>query len=153
MKLVFYARNWDHDAWIAEISDALPEAEIYTPDNLEDPAEIDYALVWKPDDGFLATLPNLKVIFSLGAGVDFLFEDPQLPNVPIVRVIDPDLTNRMSEYVVLQCLLHHRRTLSYLRFQAAGIWQQSEDPAASEVRVSVLGLGVLGQDAARRGYE
>ena len=65
-------------------------------------------------------------------------------------MIDPDLTNRMSEYVMLQCLLHHRRTLSYMRYQQAGMWLEREDAAAREVRVGILGLGVLGQDAARK---
>ena len=90
------------------------------------------------------------MICSLGAGVDFLMTDPDLPKVPVVRVIDPDLTGRMSEYVLLQCLLHHRRTLSYLRYQAAGIWKDQADVVARDVRVGVLGLGVLGLDAARK---
>lgn len=150
MKLILNAKGWDHDVWAARIAEQLPEAETFTPDDDVDPASIDYALVWKPDHGFLAQFPNLKLICSLGAGVDFLFEDPTLPPCPIVRVVDPDLTNRMSEYVVLQCLLHHRRTLSYLRYQSAGIWAGQEDAAANEVRVGILGLGILGQDAARK---
>ncbi len=150
MKIALFAKGWDHDEWAGRIKAALPNAEIFSPDDMCDPADIDYAFVWKPDHGFLARFANLKLICSLGAGVDFLLEDPELPNVPIVRVIDADLTGRMSEYVLLQCLLHHRRTLSYLRYQSAGIWKEQDDAAASEVRVSVLGLGVLGQDAARK---
>lgn len=150
MHIALFAKGWDHDIWAGRIKAVLPEAEIFGPDDQVDPASIDYAFVWKPDHGFLTRFANLKLICSLGAGVDFLLDDPALPNVPIVRVIDPDLTGRMSEYVLLQCLLHHRRTLSYLRYQSAGIWKEQDDAAASEVRVSVLGLGVLGQDAARK---
>jgi phosphoglycerate dehydrogenase-like enzyme len=57
----------------------------------------------------LSKLPNLKAIFSLGAGVDHVFADPDLPDVPIVRVVADDLTTRMSEYVVWQVLDHHRQ--------------------------------------------
>lgn len=150
MNILLYAKGWDMDAWATRIRKELPDATIVTPDTLTDPASIDYAMVWKPEPGYLAGFPSLKVICSLGAGVDFLMADPDLPDLPVVRVIDPDLTGRMSEYVLLQCLLHHRRTLSYLRYQAAGIWKDQADVAAREIRVGVLGLGVLGLDAARK---
>lgn len=150
MNILLYANGWDMDAWAARIRKELPQANIITPDTLTDPADIDYAMVWKPEPGYLAGFPNLKVICSLGAGVDFLMADPDLPAVPVVRVIDPDLTGRMSEYVLLQCLLHHRRTLSYLRYQSAGIWKEQADVAASDIRVGVLGLGVLGLDAVKK---
>ncbi len=150
MNILLYAKGWDMDAWATRIRKELPDANIVTPDTLNDPQSIDYAMVWKPEPGYLARLPNLKVICSLGAGVDFLMADPDLPKVPVVRVIDPDLTGRMSEYVLLQCLLHHRRTLSYLRYQAAGIWKDQADAPARDVRVGVLGLGVLGLDATRK---
>ena len=61
----------------------------------------------------LAAFPNLKAIFSLGAGVDDLLADPKLPEVPVVRIVDPDLTMRMTEYVVLHVLMHHRRQRLY----------------------------------------
>ena len=79
-----------------------------------DPAEVHYAAVWKPRPGELAAFPNLRVIFNLGAGVDALMADQALPNVPLVRVAVPDLTERMTEYVVLHVLMHHRQEL-YLR--------------------------------------
>src|SRR5262245_61587742 len=72
-------------------------------------ADIDYALVWNPPHGLLRTLANLKLIVSVGAGVDGILSDPQLPDVPLVRYVDPDLTARMVEYIVLNVLFHHRR--------------------------------------------
>ena len=150
MIIALVVTGWDMDVWADRIRRELPGAEVRLPDALGDPAEIDYAFVWKPKPGFLATLPNLKVICSLGAGVDFLLQDPDLPDVPVVRVIDPDLTHRMSEWVLLQCLMHHRRSLTYLAAQSACRWQQQEDAIASDVRVGVLGLGVLGLDAASK---
>ena len=73
-----------------------------------------YAAVWKPAPGELAAFPNLRVIFNLGAGVDALMADKSLPKVPLVRVPVGDLTARMTEYVVLHVLMHHRQEL-YLR--------------------------------------
>jgi glyoxylate/hydroxypyruvate reductase A len=99
----------------------------------------------------LADLPHLRAIFSLGAGVDHLFEDPELPEVPIVRVVDPDLTARMSEWVVLHALMHLRQLRRYERQQRERIWDDDDDqPAAGQVRVGIMGLGELGRDAARK---
>src|SRR5262249_51461522 len=63
--------------------------------------EIRYALAWQPEPGLLKQLPNLELIISVGAGVDHLLRDPELPDVPITRFVDPDLTQRMSAYIAL----------------------------------------------------
>jgi glyoxylate/hydroxypyruvate reductase A len=76
---------------------------------------------------------------------------PDLPDVPIVRVAQDDLTNRMSEYVVMHCLMHLRDQRRYDADQHARRWQPDrEPPIAGEVRVGIMGFGVLGQDAARK---
>lgn len=147
MTIALYTKGWDQAQWQTRFQHMLPDHQIRSFDEISDPESIRYAMVWKPEPGALSRFTNLEVIFSLGAGVDFLLNDPDLPNVPVVRVVDPDLTNRMSEYVMLQCLLHHRRSLSYMRYQQAGMWLEREDAAAKEIRVGILGLGVLGQDA------
>ena len=107
--------------------------------------------MWRPEPGFLASLPNLKLILSLGAGVDHLLGDPQLPrHVPIVRLVDPHMTDAMSEYVVLQVLRLHRRDLDYRAQQETGVWRELDQQNAAERRVGILGLGELGQDAAKK---
>ena len=117
--------------------------------NKPDLSSVRYALVWKPDEGLLAGLPNLEVIFSAGAGVDHIFEDRKLPkNKPIVRFVDPDLRDRMSEWIVLQCLMHLRQQRSYDQYQKSHSWVELSQPIASEVRIGVMGLGKLGLDAA-----
>jgi glyoxylate/hydroxypyruvate reductase A len=101
-----------------------------------------------PPPGLLATLPNLRAIFSLGAGVDHLLADPALPDVPIARIVDPDLTMRMREYVTLHVLLHHRRQRLYDAQQRERRWLDHEQPAANEVSIGIMGIGELGRDAA-----
>jgi glyoxylate/hydroxypyruvate reductase A len=114
----------------------------------DDAAEVSYACVWHPPPGLLAGFPHLRAIFSLGAGVDHVTRDPHLPPVPIVRIVDPDLTMRMSEYVALHVLMHHRRQRLYDAQQRERVWHEHEQPPASAVAVGVMGLGVLGCDAA-----
>ena len=151
MSLLVALTGWRAEPWIARISAALPGRRVDTLETLSDRSAIRYALTWRHPPGSLANLPNLAAIFSLGAGVDHVFADPRLPPVPIVRVVDPDLTTRMSEWVVLQVLLHHRQFRRYDLQQRTRVWDEDEgQPAARDVRVGILGLGVLGLDAARK---
>ncbi|RUM21652.1 glyoxylate/hydroxypyruvate reductase A [Rhizobium phaseoli] len=122
--------------------------------NLADPADrlrdlraAEYALLWKPDADLFQRAPNLKVIFSGGAGVDHIIGMDGLPEIPIVRFVDRSLTTRMSEWVVMQCLMHLREQYAHDISQRRGEWAKLIAPEAAEVTVGVMGLGVLGQDA------
>jgi glyoxylate/hydroxypyruvate reductase A len=94
-------------------------------------------------------LPSLRVVFSLGAGVDHIFALSRLPDVPIVRIVDRDLTARMTEYVVWQVLDHLRLGSTFRRQQAQHIWHDPDcHPSARNVAVGIMGLGVMGESAA-----
>ena len=126
----------------------LPSHKIVMLGESFDRDSIRYALSWRHPPGALKDLPNLRVILSLGAGVDHLFSDPALPDRPIARVVDPDLTNRMSEWVVMHALVHLRQLRRYERQQREGVWEDDDrQPKASDVQIGVLGLGVMGKDA------
>src|SRR5258708_1803809 len=122
---------------------------VMLPDAAADPAEIHYAAVWKPAQGELAGFPNLRVIFNLGAGVDALMADKSLPKVPLVRVAVGDLTHRMTEYVVLHVLMHHRQELYLRACQREKRWAPRFQRPASAISVGIMGLGALGSDAAK----
>lgn len=143
--------GWEVEQWRDRFRALMPErpvALIGTPE-AEAVERFGYAVTWKHPEGSLNAYPHLKAIFSLGAGVDHLMRDARLPDLPIVRVVDPDLTNRMSEYAVLHALLHLRQMPRYASQQRAKAWEDDRrQPAAGEVRVGVMGLGVLGEDAA-----
>ena len=86
--------------WRPHLPAAFPKSDIRHWPELGDKPAIDYALVWHPETGLLASLPNLKLIVSLGAGIDHILRDPNLPRgVPILRLVDPHMTEAMSEYV------------------------------------------------------
>jgi glyoxylate/hydroxypyruvate reductase len=147
--LLLAITGWNPHDWLARFRALAPERDIRAwPEEVGDPAEIAYACAWKAPYGLLAGFPNLKVIFSLGAGVDALIADPTLPDVPVARIVDPDLTRRMTEYVVLHVLMHHRRVRRYDEQQRQRLWRDHHQPAAGEVAVGIMGLGVLGHDAA-----
>jgi glyoxylate/hydroxypyruvate reductase len=129
--------------------DLDPHLDVRVAPDLGDVAQIEHALVWQPPRGLLKTLPSLRLIVSVGAGVDALLDDPDLPPVPMVRFVDADLTGRMTEYVALHVLYHHRRMSEFRELQARKVWKYLAEPAAHEVRVGLMGLGVLGSSAAR----
>ncbi len=150
MTLLVATANWAADVWAERFAAALPGRRILVLGDDYEPADIRYVAAWKQPAGALRGLAGLKAVFGLGAGVDYLMEDPDLPaGVPVVRVIDPDLTHRMSEYVVLHCLAHLRQFRRYEAQQRDRVWDDDRDqPAARDVRVGLLGLGELGTDAA-----
>lgn len=138
----------------ATIQSYFPDREII---DLADPTHagrdlsgIDYAVVWKPDADLFRRAPDLKVLFSGGAGVDHIISVDGIPDIPIVRFVDRNLTTRMSEWIVLQCLTHLRRVLPYLEQQKNRVWNEFLQPEAAEVTVGLMGLGVLGLDAAAK---
>jgi glyoxylate/hydroxypyruvate reductase A len=142
--------NWSPDRWKGRFDAVCRDRRvILLPATGFEPAEIHYAAVWKPVPGELASFPNLKVIFNLGAGVDALMADRTLPDVPLVRVAVDDLTGRMTEYVVLHVLLHHRQELYLRDSQRVKRWAPKFQWPASAISVGIMGLGTLGTDAAR----
>jgi glyoxylate/hydroxypyruvate reductase A len=141
--------NWSPARWKRRFDDVCEDRRVaLLPDAALDPAEVHYAAVWKPTPGELTAFPNLRVVFNLGAGVDALMADASLPKVPLVRVAVGDLTFRMTEYVVLHVLMHHRQE-PYLRAsQREKRWAPKFQWPASAVTVGIMGLGTLGANAA-----
>ncbi|HEV7257624.1 MAG TPA: glyoxylate/hydroxypyruvate reductase A [Bosea sp. (in: a-proteobacteria)] len=151
MSLLLAMTGWHVEDWRARFKALLPDMPIVILGEPFDRRSVHYVASWKHPEGSLAGLPNLAAVFSLGAGVDHLFADSRLPDVPIARVVDPDLTTRMSEYIVLHCLRYLRQQPRYDRQQREALWEDDRNqPAARSVRVGIMGLGELGQDAARK---
>ncbi len=149
MALIFYSPLNPADQWEAELAKHIPDLDFRAWDDPGDPAEIDMALCWKPPPGGLAGFPNLKIIFSLAAGIDHLLLDPELPEVPIVRMVEPSLTAGVAEYLTLHVLRHHKDMRRFDEQQRAGEWAEYFAPPAERRRVGILGLGAIGGEAAR----
>lgn len=155
--VLFMAAEGKPDPWRDAFLAQMPGVDfrVWNPDpekdQTGDKSEIDYAIVWKPAAGVLASLPNLKAVFSMGAGVDHLFGDPELPkDVPLVRLVDRCLTQGMSEYVIYWVIHYHRKMGVYAKFRADNVWKRMRQADAEQRRVGILGLGELGGDAAEK---
>ncbi|HKY94979.1 MAG TPA: glyoxylate/hydroxypyruvate reductase A, partial [Kiloniellales bacterium] len=145
MALLFKTDASRAEDWLRAFAEQAPEIELRVYPELGSPEEIDYALVWQLPAGLLARLPNLRVIFSVGAGIDHLASDPKLPrHIPLVRMVEPGLSEGMSEYVAMHVLMHHRFFLDYQALQRQHRWEEIQQVPAAERRVGLLGLGALG---------
>ena len=115
------------------------------------PEEITYFSGFRPPPGFLKTLPNLKAVFSLGAGIDGFLRDPEYPrHLPLVRFVDPTLMHEMAQFVTMHILIVHRDQRVFDRAQPQRIWAQGMLKRPSrDTRIGILGLGDIGGTIAK----
>lgn len=141
----------EYATWRSRLLLHLPENEPLVQANHEyDKRAVEVALVANPPAGSLSSLPNLRFIQSLWAGVDQLLSDVSLPpDVPLARLVDPAMTQAMVECAIAQVFYLHRQLPTYLKQQSDRIWRQLPQPLASDRSVGVLGLGALGLPVAR----
>lgn len=115
------------------------------------PERVQFAVTWNHPRGVFRQFPNLKVISSLGAGVDHILNDPALPEqVRITRIVSPSLVSQMCDYVLMSILNLCRNTSIYHTQQMAGTWNVVLALEKGEVTVGILGLGMLGSAVAVR---
>lgn len=150
MTLLFCSAVDSAEAYRRALAKQLPGMALRVHPDIGPPEDITYALVWNPPAGLLASLPNLRAVFNLGAGVDAILADNSaLPaDVPLIRLADAGMAPQMTEWVLHGVLRFHRRFDDYEREQAAGRWTRLDVPPAGGVRVGLMGLGVLGQAVA-----
>jgi len=148
---ILVATRSNPDIWVSQMKKYFPERTIVTLEEPFDRRSVHYVLSWYHPEGSLTGLPNLTAIFSIGAGVDHLFRDTRLPEALIIRAINENLTNRMSEYVLLHCLSYLRQSDYLADCQKQKLWMNNPSaPSAQDIRIGIMGYGVLGQDAGRK---
>lgn len=149
--LLVTPRRDEATEWVRLLRERIPGIDVRIHPDVGDPVDIEIALAWKAPHGLLATFPRLKLICSLGMGVDHLLCDADLPRtVPIARLIDRNMIEQMSEYALYAVLHFHRRFDVYERFQRDRRWQELPLPHTGSRCVGVMGLGANGEDCARK---
>jgi glyoxylate/hydroxypyruvate reductase len=138
------------EAWRNALLAEDPSLDVRRFPDAGDPAAIEAAVVWTSHDmAELRRYPNLRLVVSMGAGVDHLLRAPgPPPGVPVARLKDARLTQGMTEWVLLNVLRFHRQDLEYRALQAARRWEELPAPDTAMRRVGILGLGELGGAAA-----
>src|SRR6202012_5485631 len=98
------------------------------------------------------TLPRLKAIFSLGAGVDGFLRDPEFPrHLPAGRFVDEPLQRAEAQYVPMDSQITHRQQRAFDAAQKESTWRQRMLARPSrDVRIGILGMGDIGAVTAER---
>ena len=131
--------------WVRAFFEVMPDLQVRVWPDIGDPSEINCALLWGPPPGLFEGLDSLEVIFSIGAGVDSLLDCPGLPvTVPIIRMVEPELTAGMVEFCLFHVLRFHRLMHRYQHQQTERHWQDLPQVPARETTVGIMGMGVLG---------
>ena len=138
-------------SWEKRLQAAEPGLDLRVWPEVGNPEDVVFALTWRHPPGEFKQFVNLKCIASMGAGVDNILNDPDLPaGVPITRIVDSSLVQSMSEYVVMAVLNYCRSVRFFRDREAEGVWQPVIPKLAANETVGILGLGQLGLDAARK---
>ena len=149
--IAYLSRDTDGIHWKKVLEAGLGPVDFRTKDKLGNKDDIEVALAWKPESGLLASFPNLKLIVSLGMGVDHLLVDDKLPSgVPITRIMDDGLIGQMTEYAIYWALRHHRDIDKYTASQRARKWKVETFVDTIDRRIGISGLGTIGQDTAAK---
>jgi glyoxylate/hydroxypyruvate reductase A len=149
--IAYVSRDTDGQLWKKAFEAGLGPVDFRTLENLGNKADIEVVLAWKPPAGLITSFPNVRMIVSLGMGVDHLLADDKLPaGVPITRIMDDGLVGQMSEYAIYWALRHHRDIDKYAASQRAKQWKVEDFIDTIHRRIGILGLGTIGQDTANK---
>lgn len=142
------APNRSNQTWEEGMKKCLPDHRVEVWPNVSDPEAVTGAACWNHPHGSLNGYKNLKLISSMGAGVDHILSDPDLPaGVPVTRIVDEALTYTMTRYLLAVTLSWHRRLDVYQKEQKEHVWHQKARPDRP-LHIGIMGLGVLGKDIA-----
>lgn len=150
MVLLFCGPALDAGPWRSVFLELMPELEVRVWPDMGELGEIDVLFTFRPPQGLLSKLPNLKLLQVIGAGVDQLAGEVIPSGVPVARTIDAGLTEGMVEYVLGQVLHFHRQFDAYDRFQREATWQRLPRVEARDRRVGIMGLGPIGTAVAAK---
>ena len=147
MKILIIAPNNIVDNWITVFNKLISKDSIVIWPNVINYDEIDCVALWNQPHGLLNKFKNLKLIHSMGAGVDHILSDPSLPeNIPICRISDEKLSFSMSSYIIMAVLFYHKRLIKYQSDKKNKIWDHDSIPEI-DINIGILGFGSLGSDA------
>lgn len=145
MALLYKADPVRGEQWKRLFAEHAPDIEWRAWPDIGDPKDIRYLAAWQAPDDLETLLPNLEVLFALSAGVDQLDLDRLPASLPVVRLLDPGITQGMCEYASFAVLSLHRDMLRYRQQQIAQCWQAHLLQPAAKRRVGVMGLGMQAQ--------
>jgi glyoxylate/hydroxypyruvate reductase A len=147
--MLFYSKFDDAEDWRQHLQHAMPGLEFRIDPDVGNPADIESAMVWKAPPGEMRKYPNLKLIVNIGAGVDYILKDDTLtPDVPIMRLVDPEQNRMMAQYVLLTVLRYHREFPQLEKQRREKRWQYIHPRETASLPIGIMGIGNIGSHVA-----
>ena len=153
MTILFHNTTFDKiDVWKKTIKQYFKNEEIISIKDYKKFNDVKYAIIWNLPDHILPRLKNLKVIFSMGAGIDHILKLKSYnKKIPIVRIKDPKMAERIANYTLAQILNYQLNFKIFQNSQIKKYWSGERTPIDNEnLTVGILGLGFLGSRIAKK---
>lgn len=147
MAILFCDDSYRSDKIFSLLQENMPGIDLRKHPQTGSGQDIDYAIILRPHPGCLQNLPNLKLVFTIGAGVDGIIHDTTLPDVPIIRNTDPHLAHGIRDYVVHHVLRYHRFFDIYQRQQHDATWKQYPQLPQATRSIGIMGAGKMAMPA------
>lgn len=145
MGIAIVAPGKDVETWKEIFASKAPEINVQVYPDIEDYKDVEAVILWQHPHRIWEQLPNLKLICSMGAGVDHILQDPGIPKgLPITRIVDDGLTQPMTRWVLMAILNHQRQFYRFEKNRASSLWDMSNPEL--DITVGVMGVGALGRD-------
>ena len=138
----------DEAQWLAAFQGELPDMEISVWPDVPNPDKVEFVVASRHDPADLHRYPNLRAVLAMGAGIE-QYMSPEMPDIPVVRLADPAMSDEMAAYVVHWLVHFQKRMDVYLANQAESLWREEPYPAADEYPVGILGFGTIGRRIGR----
>ena len=153
MTILFHNTTFDKiDVWKKTIKKYFKNEKIISIKDYKQFDDVKYAIIWNLPDKTLSKLKNLKVIFSMGAGIDHILKLKSYnKKIPIVRIKDPKMGERIANYSLAQILNYQLNFKIFQNSQIKKYWSGERTPIDNEnLTVGILGLGFLGSHIAKK---
>ena len=148
--LLFNSLRGKKGDWTSFFDNTLPNLEIREWPNIGNPEDIEYLIIGRPTLQELPALPNLKLMLTMLAGVEGIYNNPACPKgIPLVKGEPEGGDPSLTEYGITHVLRHHRNLPTYLDYQRQHQWREIEQKAPSEQRIGLLGYGTMSKPIAK----
>lgn len=149
MDLVIWFKDKNETPWRQALELALPGVRVYAHGEVPVPNRVSMVLCWYPEKNLLSQYPNLKLIQSVGAGIDHLFGlDPAATTVRVARIVDPALSRDMYEFTLAIILDQMKNLSKYWTDKTSTVWKPRPYKRISETKIAIIGLGKIGAEMA-----
>jgi len=147
MSILIIAPRRETGIWKKSIGEIDPSINVEIYPEVADKEKITAAVLWNHPEGVLNDYPNLKWVTSLGAGVDHVLKDKNIPErIRITRIIDPGIPVEMARMIVTMLTEFEKGIFKHWENKKTTTWKPSLN--VPKFKIGLLGMGEIGRKIA-----